>query len=72
MESIGPIADTIDQELAEMDGLLKAMIFISENAEDHQQELVRHSTVTIAYIVHDKIAAAGRQVNRLYRVSRNA
>lgn len=69
MESIQPIADLIDQHLAEMDGLMTALIFISENVEDHQHELMRHATVTLAYSVYDKIKAANRQMSRLMRAA---
>ncbi|ESY05362.1 MULTISPECIES: hypothetical protein [unclassified Mesorhizobium] len=59
----------IDQELAEIDSLLTALIFISENVDDHQHELMRHSATSLCYIAHDKIAAAHRDVSRLLRMA---
>jgi hypothetical protein len=62
-------ANRIDQQLSEMSHLLTALIFISENVEDHQQELLRHTTVTLAYCALDKIAEANRDVSRLIRLA---
>ncbi|TIU48249.1 MAG: hypothetical protein E5W19_18510 [Mesorhizobium sp.] len=57
----------IDQQLAEMRDLLNALIFISENVEDHQHELLRHSAVTLCYSAIDRIAVADRAVTRILR-----
>ncbi|RWF49945.1 MAG: hypothetical protein EOS50_30145 [Mesorhizobium sp.] len=59
----------IDQQLSEMSDLLRALIFISENVEDHQHELLRHSTVSLSYCTLDKIAAANRDVSRILRLA---
>jgi hypothetical protein len=59
MHRLEPIAGRIDQQLAEVDHLINALIFISENVEDHQHELL-----------HDKILAAGRDVTQLYGLGR--
>lgn len=59
----------IDQQLAEIDQLLIALIFISENVEDHQHELMRHSATGLCHIAHDKIAAANRDVSLLLRLA---
>lgn len=58
----------IDQQQAEIDDLLSALIFISENVEDHQVELLRHSAVSICYVALDKIRAANRDVSLLLRL----
>lgn len=70
MQRIEPIAGRIDQQLAEVDHLITALIFISENVENHQHELLRHTAVTIGYCLHDKISAAGKDVSRLYGLGR--
>lgn len=70
MHRIEPIAGRIDQQLAEVDHLISALIFISENVETHQHELLRHTAVTIGYCLHDKISEAGRDVTRLHQLSR--
>ncbi|RUW50982.1 hypothetical protein [Mesorhizobium sp. M8A.F.Ca.ET.021.01.1.1] len=72
METIQHLADQIDELLAEMDSLLTASIYISENAEDQQHELLRHTTVSLAYITQDKIKAANRRVTRILAAARNA
>lgn len=72
MHRIEPLAGRIDQQLAEVDHLISALIFISENVEDHQHELLRHTAVTIGYCLHDKITEAGRDVSQLYRLGREA
>ncbi|RWI96063.1 hypothetical protein [Mesorhizobium sp.] len=59
----------IDQQLAEMSGLLSALVFISENVEDEQVELLRHSAVTLCHCALDKIAAANRDVSRILRLA---
>ncbi|WP_189343656.1 MULTISPECIES: hypothetical protein [unclassified Mesorhizobium] len=50
-----------------MRDLLNALIFISENVEDHQHELLRHSAVTLCYTALDKIRDADRDVTRILR-----
>lgn len=57
----------IDQGLAEIDSLLTALIFISENVEEDQAELMRHAATALCYIALDKTGAAGREVSRLLR-----
>jgi len=59
----------IDQQLAEMSALLRALIFISENVEDHQHELLRHAATSLCYMADDKIAAANRDVSLLLRMA---
>ncbi|MER9622647.1 hypothetical protein NKI98_14605 [Mesorhizobium sp. M0222] len=59
----------IDQHLAESHDLLAALIFISENVEDHQQELLQHSAISLCHSVLDKIAAANRDVSLLLRLA---
>lgn len=57
----------IDQQQAEIDDLLCALIFISENVEDDQHELLRHSAVSLCYTMLDKVRAASRDVSLLLR-----
>ncbi|WP_287062668.1 hypothetical protein [Mesorhizobium sp.] len=52
-----------------MSDLLRALIFISENVENHQHELLRHSAVSLSYCTLDKIAAANRDVSRILRLA---
>lgn len=59
----------IDQQLAESHDLLAALIFISENVEDHQHELLAHSAISLCYTVLDKLAAANRDVSLLLRLA---
>jgi hypothetical protein len=59
----------IDQQLAESHDLLAALIFISENVEDHQHELLQHSAISLCHSVLDKIAAANRDVSLLLRIA---
>ncbi|CDX54497.1 hypothetical protein MPL1032_190121 [Mesorhizobium plurifarium] len=63
------IANRIDQQLSEMNGLLTALIFISENVEDEQIELLRHVSLTLCHTALDKIAVANRDVTRLLRMA---
>lgn len=52
------LIDHIDQQLAESDCLAAALIFIAENTEDYQIELMRHSAVTLAWAIRDKLRLA--------------
>jgi len=59
----------IDQQLSEMSDLLRALVFISENVEGHQHELLRHSATSLCHCTLDKIAAANRDVSRILRLA---
>ncbi len=69
MPTDGDPLNRIDQQLAEIDQLLTCLIFISENVEDYQHELMRHSATTLCNIAHDMIAAANRDVSLLLRLA---
>lgn len=66
MEHTDPL-NRIDQQLAEIRQLLVAVIFISENVEPYQHELLQHSAITLCHCANDKIAAANRDVSLLLR-----
>lgn len=50
----------IDQELAESEIILEALIVIAENVEDDQIHLLRRTAISLAWCVRDKLALAGR------------
>jgi hypothetical protein len=56
--------EIIDQHLGETEQVLQALIFIAENTDDHQQELLRHATVTLSWCAVDKIRQALRHLPR--------
>lgn len=56
--------ELIDQHLGETEQLLRALIFIAEQTDSHQHELLQHAAVTLAWSAVDKIRAASREIFR--------
>lgn len=54
------ISHRVDQELAESEVILEALIIVAENVEDDQIDLLRRTTVSLAWCVRDKLALASR------------
>jgi len=50
--------DRIDQHLGETEELLKALIFIAENTDCDQHELLQHAAVTLCWCAIDKLDIA--------------
>lgn len=57
--------DRIDQHLGETEALLKALIFIAENTEGEQHELLQHTAVTLCWCAIDKLGAALSDLGQL-------
>jgi hypothetical protein len=51
--------------LAGAKDLLAALIFIAENTDSNQMELMRHSTVALAWCIRDKLEAALKDTAQL-------
>ncbi|WP_133674978.1 hypothetical protein [Aquamicrobium defluvii] len=52
----------IDQHIGESKELLQALIFIAEQTESEQHELLRHSTVALCWCIIDKLRCALREL----------
>ncbi len=52
----------VDQELAESDIILEALIIVAENVDDDQLDLLRRTTVSLAWCVRDKLSLASRSI----------
>lgn len=50
--------DKIDQHLGESEALLKALIFIAEETDSSQHELLQHAAVALSWSLIDKLRAA--------------
>lgn len=51
-----------EQTLVELDGLVHALIFIGENADDAQLPQVRAPAMTLLYVMADRLRAAERRM----------
>lgn len=59
------VNNRLDMHIEECDQLLSASIYIVENADAHQPELLRNSTVTLLWQVRDKLNAMAKHLSQL-------
>lgn len=57
----------IDMQLGEIAGLVQALIFMQEEADDARRESLRGATVAMLYVITDKLRTADRSVAAAYR-----
>lgn len=50
--------DKIDQHLGESEALLQALIFIAEQTDSSQHELLQHAAVALSWCIIDKLRCA--------------
>ena len=55
--------ELIDQHLGETEQLLQALIFIAEQTDSGQHELLQHATVTLSWCAVDKIRETLRELS---------
>lgn len=56
--------DRVEQRLADLDGLVSALIFLNEHAEDDELPTVRLCAVSLLYLATDVLSAAERELQR--------
>lgn len=54
--------DNIDMQLSEISGLVQAMLFMQEEADDARRAELRDATVAMLYIISDKLKSANGSV----------
>ncbi len=57
----------IDMQLAEISAMVSALIFMQEEADDARLAAMRASTVSLLYVVNDKLASANTSSVQLHR-----
>lgn len=63
MQRYTPHISIIDQELAETRSLLDALLFINEEVDQAKVEPMRAATITILYVMEDKLKRANRELS---------
>ena len=54
----------VEQRLADLEGLVAAMLFLGEHADDEELSNMRACTVSLLHLMSDAITAAGRDIAR--------
>ncbi|WP_295805877.1 hypothetical protein [uncultured Nitratireductor sp.] len=54
----------VEQRLTDLEGLVTAMLFVGEHADDEELANMRACTVSLLHLMSDAISAAGRDVAR--------
>ncbi len=72
MPAFEPAVSTIDMQLAEIAGIVQALIFMQEEADDAKRDELRNSTVTLLYVITDKVKAANAGVTVVSRFRETA